>query len=700
MNAGNIADRLAFFVRRHAGHILLFIGVALMPLIALPSVPDATLNIRWLWIVVIGTVAAMRALLGTSEDVRLPAIPLTALITLLAISILSCVNATVISEGIYECIRVLSFLILCVVVSLLLKKTDGMLFLSAGFVVACVILEVVGGRQLIEALRSNRMELSLYEVTGLMGHRNLFAGALLFCLPFHAHLLSKLRSPFRLLLAVNVLVVIAMVILLQSRTAWLALGGGALVYAGIQAYSVAKMPKQQMKKVMLRFATVVMVLLAALIFMFQSNVFGDDLMASLKSRFRSLHTFRTEQNINTMTITERFKIWNNTTRLISEGTFTGVGAGQWKFQFAKYGLQNTRAEQGEIVFQRPHNDYLWYFSETGIIGLLAFTGLLLFGFVRAVQSLQRRYHNSSLVAAASAGLVMYSITSFFDFPRERAFHSFFLAVVLGVLSVAHRNELMFSIRRKSLMLLLLIAGVTTSAYLALRLKSEWHFSNAMNHRFVGDGIRMTEELNAARSVLLFQTDPTATALQWYLGEYEATRGRYDDALHLYRQAERLTPYHLHTLNNLGAVSFLTNDHESALRYWERALDISPTFRDANLNVAAMYYEKGDMQRAVFQFLEADPDITNDRYRHFSRVIIGNHIQEMADTIEHAGLRSKILDVVSDVLWIAGIRGRSRSNGEAFESRVIKECLYALRTDGVISAREADSLLTEHGIEGW
>ena len=58
----------------------------------------------------------------------------------------------------------------------------------------------------------------------------------------------------------------------------------------------------------------------------------------------------------------------------------GVGLGQWRLVFPLYGKIQKFRESGEglveIFFQRPHNDYVWVLTETGIIGLLSYLAIL------------------------------------------------------------------------------------------------------------------------------------------------------------------------------------------------------------------------------------------------------------------------------------------------------------------------------------
>ena len=70
---------------------------------------------------------------------------------------------------------------------------------------------------------------------------------------------------------------------------------------------------------------------------------------------------------------ERLTLWTKSLSMVKEAPLLGVGLGQWKIALPLYGRieKYEISDRGikEIIFQRPHNDYVWVLSEIGVLGL-------------------------------------------------------------------------------------------------------------------------------------------------------------------------------------------------------------------------------------------------------------------------------------------------------------------------------------------
>ena len=97
-------------------------------------------------------------------------------------------------------------------------------------------------------------------------------------------------------------------------------------------------------------------------------------LVAIVSNDSSLEETLFRPNAPISSIEERLKLWTKTLNMISENPLLGVGIGNWKIIIPSYGTTGLRSEQGEVHFQRPHNDFLWILAETGIISLLFYTG--------------------------------------------------------------------------------------------------------------------------------------------------------------------------------------------------------------------------------------------------------------------------------------------------------------------------------------
>lgn len=126
----------------------------------------------------------------------------------------------------------------------------------------------------------------------------------------------------------------------------------------------------------------------------------------------------------------RYSFWRNTLCLIQDHPL-GVGAGSFEYVFQRYnGRCYAPAEASEgLLVRNPHNMYLEFVAEMGIVGALAF---FLFFFFLASEVYKNR--KSSPLASRwvlSLGAVILGIAAF-EFPQDTPYTLFFIAVLTGV----------------------------------------------------------------------------------------------------------------------------------------------------------------------------------------------------------------------------------------------------------------------------
>ena len=74
---------------------------------------------------------------------------------------------------------------------------------------------------------------------------------------------------------------------------------------------------------------------------------------------------------------DRLELWTRTIQLIKEKPLFGHGLSDWKIEMLKYGNKGLVSEDNNTFYQRPHNDFLWIMSETGIIGILLYVAVFI-----------------------------------------------------------------------------------------------------------------------------------------------------------------------------------------------------------------------------------------------------------------------------------------------------------------------------------
>ncbi|GBG29414.1 Ankyrin repeat domain-containing protein 1 [Hondaea fermentalgiana] len=86
-----------------------------------------------------------------------------------------------------------------------------------------------------------------------------------------------------------------------------------------------------------------------------------------------------------------------------------------------------------------------------------------------------------------------------------------------------------------------------------------------------------------------------------LGAIFQARGQLEDAIRLYEEAIRLPGAHSGLLNNAGACLWYLGHHERAREYYMESLRLDPGGFEPRVNLAAGFYEDGDLTKAEEQY---------------------------------------------------------------------------------------------------
>jgi len=226
-----------------------------------------------------------------------------------------------------------------------------------------------------------------YGVTGLMGHKNFNASAIAITIPITVLMVYKSQKNKGLYLFMLFLGIIS-IILSQTRSIFLA----SLISVIITTLSGWR-PR---KKVWLASAGIVFIAIAIL----SQPKIQNRLLDPTNLRIRGI-------------------FWGHSLDMLESSPVNGIGSGQWRIAFPKYGLEGTNPSVAEGITSevRPHNDFLWILSENGIIGFSLFS----FFFILLWISWFKRIRENKSIDQYSSGavLVIVTIYSFFEFPLER-----------------------------------------------------------------------------------------------------------------------------------------------------------------------------------------------------------------------------------------------------------------------------------------
>lgn len=432
---------------------------------------------------------------------------------------------------------------------------------------------------------------NMYSITGLYSHKNLYASFLFLHLVFSLAGIKLLNKGWKIASAMSLLLAVAILVLLRTRAVYVGFAIVAILYTAIRFIPVQKLSSQKER---LAFVLILLVLL---------NVFFLYLLPRLIQW--QLGGLLPEGSL--MTDRERLVVWDKTYHILHKSIFFGCGAGNWQFVFPDATLNDMwRVEDMNVTFQRPHNDFLWMLSETGMVGLNLFLFFVLYLCVESAYVLKISAQSNHVVLVQTlfpAFMMGYFAISFFDFPAERPEHVAWINIITGItfsfiLKQKEEKAAYLEIKpglAKALSMLILTFVLITGF---LRIKGEFYTRTMYDEKRKGN-LQMV--INAAEKAESFAycTDPTSVPLSWYSGNAKAASGNYTGALQDFETAKKQAPYNRNVLNDLASAYSLMKRNELAIPLYEEAARISPRFDDPKLNLAAIYINEADYDKARY-----------------------------------------------------------------------------------------------------
>ncbi len=562
------------------------IGVALSIFSFSPFILDLTLTSRF---IILSALALLLIILLRRSGRRLDIIidlPLFFYLSFVAFCCLSLIWSNTRSETLFESSKLILSLFVFAFTYLALKQnsdlfTKGLFKLSIAFVFISSVFAIW------QFSRSAGLDkASLYNITGINGHKNLYSSFLFLNLFFLIRAYYSVKGLEKTISAVSIILTLALLILLKTKAVWIGSIITGLTYA-ILHYS---------KKInfKLNFYTS---LIGCLIF---ANLFFLFILPKIVEKELGANTQATSLSVNvTQKLDiERLALWEKTYLMIKKYPVLGVGMGNWQIHFPENGLSGIwRAEDLNYTFQRPHNDFLWILSETGLVGFNLYLLFLLSILLLLLKAL-RLYYNKNKPAfeliLCFAFIVGYCSISFFDFPKERIEHMIWISIICGTAYFYIRNNaeriIIEKIDSNSVYTLSFIALLFSGCIGILRYKGEFYTREMYNHK------ALKQDANAIRSgykalSFAYSIDPTSVPINWYTANSHANLGNYENAQKDFLLALKFNPFNRNVLNDLGSSYAMGNNDELAKKYYYESARISPRFDDAKLNLTAIFIKE-------------------------------------------------------------------------------------------------------------
>lgn len=587
---------------------------------------------------------------------------------------------------------ILSFTLLLIVIQLMQQHLNFLKEISQLFTIIVFVVLSVGFLDYL-SVEANYGRYLVTDILSLYANKNLFASILLLFLPFL--FLSYLYSNIigKLFAITTILGSLFFIVILLARAVWVATILVILIMIGYSFLFLISTIRQKKITHFTAFSnkrnfTAIFTILIVSSLIVANYVYNNKTI--MFNIIRQLSYSSDSKKI-------RLEVWKKTEEIISYSPILGVGTGNWKFVFPTTGLESfsDHHHQGSHHFIRPHNDYLWVFAENGIVGFVLYISLFILMLYYSIRtSMKQKDTDAIIMAIVTLGLIGYMTIAFFSFPRERVAHTILLHLLFAIVIVKNKIVIQPNLVPKVLPFLkknMIILGmcITTLGCLTVsyyQLKGEYYTNKALGLEADGkiDQIfnKFNESIreqnppraepiaqkaeperklkNRADSVIfympkarnIFYKIDFITPLAWYEGMAFARKGWHDRAFVKFEEAYEIHPNHLHVINNLATYHTSMENYDLAVELYEKALKISPKFKDGLLNLISVHSLKGDNEAALklilFHNLNEKEDIERIKpvlyhlQSRYSDIIPNEVMKEPSDKIV------EILDAIKSI----------------------------------------------------
>lgn len=604
------------------------------------------------------------------------------------VSVIVSVNT---GEGIWEFLKVCLYFIFFIVAVLVLKdEKEIKKKLPIIFILFSAITITYGVVQLIDVLKTGPLDhQSSYLINGVYAHRNLYAQMLFITISFLLMGTYFLKGIFRWGSIFLICLSLVLITLLLVKSVWLALISSSLLsFLVLLVFKkIFEISFPILKRLLIyAFAAIMIVLISVAVY----------------SKFNTIETFEKQtyvlKNYENGSAIERVYLWEKSIHMFKDNPLIGIGAGNWRVFLPHYGTSGMRSAEGEIIYQRPHNDFLWVLAERGIVTFGFYLLLFLIAVFYQIRIIQKSTDMDERFFALFLLFFMigYVIFASLSFPMERPTHSMILNVVFALSLIGYHRTLTGKENiQKSFLRTFLAIGVILLVgilYVGLgKFRSEEHTKNALNYRINNEWKQVIDEIDKSETYFT-KLDPTATPLRWYSGLAWYNLGEMKNAEIDFLKAYKANPYHMHVLNNLGTICGNRGDYEQAIKYYKEAVSISPQFWDAVLNLSASYFNLQQTDSAYTILRQVPKDNDNANYENIVHALVYQKVENLKKTVDDRDMEMTLTRIRNSNDWMVKVHEQSIHDKVPLQKHLFLEAIYMLENvDSTINVERADYL---------
>ena len=607
-------------------YFLLISTIIVLPLIFTYKTIDPNLSPRLLFWNIVILVLALLIIAGSFKRklnfgfIKLLIFPVFLLYFF--ITALSTTQAVNPAEGLYDITKTfLSLMLLIIATYIFNQHSNFKTILVKSVVISSLIAAGIGLYQYLDFTTGKadyELFKALYEVKGLMAHKNQYAISLLLMLPFSVYGMMVLKKWWRYISIVSIIAILLNIILLQTRSVWVA----TLLFIIIIIISlvIATWKHKTVKfstdyKQILTFISVFIIIGIISFFLFQKS----GALKIFKYQTQTIFDLQSDNN------QARLKMWESTLQLSADNFFLGVGAGNWKISILPYYKLKYGSKYQN--WRRPHNDLLWVLSEKGIFGVISYLLIFILIAIYAIKSLLREQlkENRLFVILMLSGIGSYLTFALFSFPYERSNHQIYLLLMMaGIISIyckAHQTSGSISISAlRKVFIIVFIFIMFSITYSSVLLKSEIYSQKIFvesKKKHWKKIIKYADEAFSRFTTL----DSFSLPYHLYKGIGYTRLKKPQKAFESFEIAHKYFPTQISILNNLGSISSMLGKHEKSIFYFKKSLDVFPHYEVSLFNLSKAYYKKGDYTKAYIALLCCNSNNTDAEYTSVKKDLI-------------------------------------------------------------------------------
>ncbi len=543
---------------------------------------------------------------------------IVAFLFFIVVSVASLIDAVNPPEGLFDIFKWILVLLLTILTTFIMVSSDKFFYLLLkGVIISTILFSINGIVQYFTNAFMNTDPNALYEVKGLMGHKNQFSISLFVMIPFLLSAIVVLKKYWKKLAVLAMILALMVILILQTRSVWLAIIISATISSTVLLIVNAKKGIIQLKRNnQKRFLIGGMLVIFAIVILIL--VFPVGPLEKINHRINTVFNPRYTSN------EWRIEMWDATMQLAKDQPLSGVGAGNWKISIYPYYSEFLPSIYRH--WRNPHNDYLLTFSEKGLLGLIGFISIFFMMFYIGLRNLKNANTIKPILLNIFFvfGTIGYMVISFFSFPNERINHLIFLSLMASSILYLHLKQKAEShnagIRKIWIIIPALILSYLAIHFGMISVNSEINLAKAQAAQQKKDWAAMEKYALKGYSKFAPIEPKHSFPVAMYIGIAKYNKGDIKESLDYFEKSFSQHPTNVSVMNNLGCVYELMNIPDSSIIYYGKTLDIFSHYEIGQINLAKAYFLNKDYENAYKTILHCDPGSSNQEIHQIRRAI--------------------------------------------------------------------------------